>query len=258
MLEAEFGGVQHEPWGEAGVGDDFAGRQLAVDLVAANRVARFAQVDADLVRPPRFQPALQERVAGQRLDRRNVRHGPLALAGERRTPPPAVATVFDEDRRDRLRRHRPGDQRQIPPRHGVQLELQAQAAFGVGTPGEDEQPARLLVEPVDDAQRRQRAGPDVEPAGDGEGGEVLQGRHEFLALLRPLQLRRVPHAVDPGRLLDDDDVAVEVPHDEALGVGLLGQRLRLREQFDEFALLEPAGLVGADVAVDADAARLDE
>ena len=64
----------------------------------------------------------------------------------------AVAAVADQPGRERLRLHRPGHDGDVPAHDRVRLELPAQVALGPDAPGEDDQPARLLVQPVDDAQ----------------------------------------------------------------------------------------------------------
>jgi len=66
------------------------------------------------------------------------------------------------------------------------------------------------------------------------------------------------HAAYPRRLLDDDDVIVEVADHEAIGRGGFGAMHRLREECDDFSFLQPAGRIGAEDLIDEYEAILDE
>lgn len=256
--EPQLGRVQGQPGGPAAVVVGRSVRPLDVDLVAANRVPGLGQVDPNLVRPARLQPARQQCVAREPLLDRDVGDGLLAGPGQRRAPAAAVAPVRDQSGADRPRRQVAGDDREVAPHDRVVPELRPEFPFRQGRPGEADEPARLLVEPVDDPQERQPLGRPVQPVGDGPLGQVLQGRVEPPPLLGPLPLLRVADGVHPRRLLDHDDMVVEVPDHEPFGVGGPGEGLRLAEQLDHLALLEPPGVVGADRVADLDPAGGDE
>ena len=69
-------------------------------------MADFGQVNADLMRAARFQPAFDDRVAGELLHRPDVRDRPLCAFGrfaQRRAAAEAVAAVADQPGVDRLR-----------------------------------------------------------------------------------------------------------------------------------------------------------
>src|SRR5207253_2413648 len=104
------------------------------------------EVDADLVRPARFQPTGDEGVPrAQRLHALDVGDGRLAAPRSARAAAPAVATVADQPGADRLRGRPAGDHGQVPPADRVRMELLAQLALREGGAGEDNQPARELV-----------------------------------------------------------------------------------------------------------------
>src|SRR5437763_15048003 len=107
-------------------------------------------MDAHLVRPPRLQPALDERVVAQLLDDAHVRDGVLALA-LRTAAAPAVAAVAHDPRLDACRLRPPADDGLIQPLRVVGAELPAQMALRLDVASEHHQTARLLVEPVNGA-----------------------------------------------------------------------------------------------------------
>ena len=94
----------------------------------------------------------------------------------------AVAAVADEGRGDALRRHEARHHGEIAARDGVGTELLTQAALGGDGAREDDKAARLLVEPMHDAQARQRslADPALAPRDDLRH-EIFQGRRQRLA-----------------------------------------------------------------------------
>src|SRR5262245_61688284 len=96
MLKAEFGGVQCQPGGATFIGDRLTWKRSTVDLVTAQRMSGFRQVNADLVRPPGFQPAFDDGVALQSLDWLDVGNGPLAEFAVLCTTAPPVSPVGDE------------------------------------------------------------------------------------------------------------------------------------------------------------------
>ena len=94
--------------------------------------------------------------------------------------------------------------------------------------------------------------------GDGPLRQVFERGVEFAPLFGPLQFGRVANGVHAGRLLDHDDMLVEVTNDQPLRVRSARQRLGMFEQNDDFVLLQPPGIVGADRVADLHAPRRDE
>src|SRR5690606_29457893 len=76
VIEGELERVEHR----AGRLDPRPGEAAHVDRLADQRVPGLAQVDADLVLPPRLQPALDERRSGEALERAHVGDGALGVA----------------------------------------------------------------------------------------------------------------------------------------------------------------------------------
>ena len=102
----------------------------------------------------------------------------------------AVAPVADEGRGDALRRHEARHHGEIAARDGVGTELLTQAALGDDGAREDDKAARLLVEPMHDAQARQRslADPALAPR-DNFRHEIVQGRRQRLGGARSSRVR---------------------------------------------------------------------
>src|SRR6516162_8460783 len=69
---------------------------------------------------------------------------------------PAVATIAEEARGDPLRRNEAGHHGEITADDGMGVELFTQAALGGHRAREDNESARLLIEPLDDPQTLQR------------------------------------------------------------------------------------------------------
>ncbi len=80
--------------------------------------------------------------------------------------------------------------------------------------------------------------------------QVFQCRRQCLAARVPVALRRMAHGGDAGRLLDDDEMLIEMADNK----GLIGARFRRRsrQQFDGFAFFEAARGIETQLAVDAD------
>lgn len=90
--------------------------------------------------------------------------------------------------------------------------------------------------------------PRLEVTGDRLRHEFVERRLELTAPRRPAGLLVMPRRGDTRRLLDDDHVVVEV-HDPDV-VGPRGSRRRDVEDLHHVALLQAAGGIGAQVAVD--------
>lgn len=90
--------------------------------------------------------------------------------------------------------------------------------------------------------------PRLEVTGDRLRHEFVERRLELTAPRRPAGLLVMPRRGDTRRLLDHDHVVVEV-HDPDV-VGPRGSRRRDVEDLHHVALLQAAGGIGAQVAVD--------
>jgi hypothetical protein len=109
----------------------------------------------------------------------------------------AVAAIGNEVRLDPRCRHRPMHDRVIDAMDIVRAKLRGQQALGRRGPCQHEEPARLAVEPMHDAERAVGA-PLFHAAQRGPG--VLSERVVVARLVGDAQ-----HA---GRLVDDDDIAI--------------------------------------------------
>src|SRR5262245_16564638 len=113
-------------------------------------------MDADLVRPPRFQSAAQQRVLGQSFNHFDMRDGFLSEAVHGGAAAPAVATVAHEAGTNGLRREVTRDQRHVFPDDCVSMELSSEFALGDGAAGKYNQAARVLIEAMNDPKTRER------------------------------------------------------------------------------------------------------
>src|SRR5437588_4916999 len=67
--ETYFRGMQGQPRSSAFIGNRLARKRSAVDLVATQGMPRLREMNADLMSAPRFQPAFDDRVTLESLDR---------------------------------------------------------------------------------------------------------------------------------------------------------------------------------------------
>src|SRR5579884_1429727 len=129
----------------------------------------------------------------------------------------AVAAVADEARGDALRRHKAGHYGEITACNGMSVKLFAQTAFRSNRACEDNQAARLLVEPMHDAQTRQRPFEDTAFAlTDQFGYEIFQRRRERLAPLCPRTFGGMANGGDAGGFLDNDEMLIQMTDDDSL------------------------------------------
>ena len=181
----------------------------------------------------------------------------LALIGERGAAAPAVAAIAHEEAADGPRLDLAGHDRQIAARDGVLAKLHAEPAFRFDGAREDDQAARLLVEPLYDAQARawlmfllgQRHA-------DLPHDEIVERRREQSAVLEPIALLRMAHGADTGRFFDDDQMRIDVANGNLIDD--FRRPLGACEDFEDVACLEPTCFVEPDFAVDLDAMSVDE
>src|SRR5204863_8691178 len=127
-----------------------------IHAFADQRVAELGQVDANLMLPPGFEAALDQGRARERSDRPHVRDRTLRLGrnsgpGTPKVPGGAadpIAAIRDEMSFDALRGDRAVRDRVIDAVDVVRAELYLQNALRVQVAREHQQPARVLVEPV--------------------------------------------------------------------------------------------------------------
>ena len=237
MVERERGGVQELPL-EAEVAGD------AVDGVAADRQLDRREVDADLVRPARLEPHVEQRARAEQLRdleprdrlarRRRVERVPRC--GRCRSRPIGASI------RPRPRPRRARDEREVAALDLAPADRLLQPACASSERATTSRPGGVAVEPVDDAR------PVVVSAGRVE---LEQPVHE-----RPG--RRPGARVDDetGRLVDDEQVLV-LPGD--VEVHRLRRELDRLGQLDDHVLpaLEPVAL-GPPLAVDEHGAARDQ
>lgn len=102
MFESQFSGVQRESWCSAAIDDLLLAERATIIFVAADRMSRLRQVNANLMRTTGFESAFDERMAADKFDRTNVRDGLLALIGIGNAASFSVAAIASEKRFDRL------------------------------------------------------------------------------------------------------------------------------------------------------------
>lgn len=149
MFEAEFGGVERDARCAATVGDRFREERLVVDFFAADRMAEFGEMNADLMGTAGFESALKKRVTIEKLDWLDVSDRSLADVGQVGAATTAVATIADQARFDSLFLDPARNDGEITTRDRVQAELLAKMAFGFNGTGEDHQTTGLAIEPMD-------------------------------------------------------------------------------------------------------------
>ena len=207
MLEPQLGGMEHDTRRLAIVRQRSAIQRAIVEALAAQGRAGFAQVNADLVRAARFQPALHEREVAQLLDDADVGHGPLA--GRRAAAAPAVAAVAHQQGFVPLRLRLAANQRQVAAVDRVPAKLLAEVPLGRRRPREHQQAAGFLVEAV------HRDHPRRPPAARQQVGKQVRQRLGQEALLAAAELRRflgMAHRRQAGGLVDHDHLVVDVAY----------------------------------------------
>lgn len=78
MFESQFGSMECEPSDFAAVGDRRLTKRASIFEVAADRVAKFRQMDANLVGPTSFKATLEFAETSDSTQRSKVRHRSLA------------------------------------------------------------------------------------------------------------------------------------------------------------------------------------
>lgn len=101
MIEPQSRCVQSDPIEPAAVRVWSAMQRPIVNALTAQRRARLAEMDAHLMSPPRFQPALDEGEISQFLNETDMGHGTLspcgsASRGRRCTTTPAVSAIANQ------------------------------------------------------------------------------------------------------------------------------------------------------------------
>ena len=176
--------VQHQP---RGLGEHAAGGEVVahVDALADQRVARFGEMDADLVRPSGDELGRAERQADVADDGAPMHHQTSARGfSARPAAAQAVAAVADQ-----LAVKRAGDDvtvgdERVLAGHGAGRERALQPLHRAGVVGEDEQPGRGFVEPMH------------EPTAEGTRGVLRRGARGFVDDNHAGQVVDDVHSVD--------------------------------------------------------------
>src|SRR5581483_10778961 len=147
------------------------------------------------------------------------------------------ATVFDELVGDGALFHRAVGDGEVTAIGRVKAKLRRELLLRVPGAGEDDETARLLVDAMDDAERR----PSLALSGKMPADEIVEGRPLFI-------LER--DGRDSGRLSHDDDLGIDVDDQIGLERSLAGSG-RIRTDLDrapgpDFALGNEAGLTVDD------------
>ena len=100
MLKAEFSGVQRESGYTAAINDQLLAERSAIIFVAADRMSRLGQMNANLMRASGFESAFNEREAADQFDWSNVCDCLLALIGIGNAAPFPIAAIASEKRFD--------------------------------------------------------------------------------------------------------------------------------------------------------------
>src|SRR5262249_3694521 len=127
-----------------------------VDALADDRVAGFGEVDADLVRAPGLELASDERCSREGAKGLDVGDGKLALLAEARGAAQSVAPILDEVAAKRLLFDASVREREVAPVHGPRAQLRREDLLRGERPRKNDEPTRLLVEALHDAERRRR------------------------------------------------------------------------------------------------------
>src|SRR5262249_35187889 len=134
------------------VRERLAVNRAVVDSFTTERHSGLAQMNAHLVGAAGFQPAFDQRVISQLLDRTHMRDGPLARAGLRSASAPAIPSVGNQIRFD-ARIFRPtANYAQVAPLYVVSSKLATKIPLGQWRESENHESARLLIEPVNRPQ----------------------------------------------------------------------------------------------------------
>ena len=151
----------------------------------------------------------------------------------------------------------PGNYRDVFPIDRVGAKLPAQHAFGQMRPGEDDETACELVEPMHFPHQRQLSRRLPQPLGDGLADPIFECRRQAAADGLPSQFVGMANRVDARRLLHNDHVLVEVADDQVFGK-------RFREAFcstqhcDDITGLQASGRVEAQLVIDFHASPRDD
>src|SRR5262249_3011074 len=131
------------------------------------------------------------------------------------------------------------DNGEITARDRMGAELLPQPLFGGEGAGENHQAAGAFVEAMHDTQAGQRSlAPPILSLCDEPRHQIFEGWLQGLALCRPVTLGRMSHGRHSSRLLDDDQVPIDVTKDDL--VASSQNRAGCRTQFDNLPLFELA------------------
>src|SRR5947209_8211779 len=140
MCEPEFSGMKRQPGRTTEI--RFGLRApLAINFVAADRVAQLSEVDADLMGATCFEPAPEQGMAGQALRHFDMGDGLLARVRTQSAAAPAVAAIAHQVGANGSGTDLPGHESQVTADYRVNPELPAQTPLRFHGPREHDQAA---------------------------------------------------------------------------------------------------------------------
>lgn len=225
--------------------------------VATYGMASLSQVNANLVCATRLQPTGQQRVAIECFSHLDVRDGLFADTRKGRAAPPTVSAVADEAAHDAPARLESRNDRQVASGDRVTAKLETEPTFRQRRAGQDQEAARGLVEPMHNAQMRQRRpGRTAFVPVDECGQQVLQGRIQGLASFGDVSFRRVAHRREAGGFLNHDDLVVQMA--DANVRAPAGPGRGLGQHFNRLPRLQSPHGIKTQVIPDPDAAAVNQ
>jgi hypothetical protein len=278
MLEGERCGMKRLARCTAPVASFTANARAAIQRIAAKRVARFGEVNADLMGPARLQFAFHHRIVPETLDRANAGDRTLLrgiLPSIRGLgPAKAIAPVANEDGIQGLCLG-------MPPHHRMVLSNDAMASEGLSerlcntrSPGEDHQAAGVSIQamnrynlipfdsrgllPLAIAARfasiavlgRAFRARRMEVSLESLRQQFLEGRLQLPTLVREIAFFKMTHTCNPRRLLDHNEKLIRENDPKILNSNRLGERLP--PKLDHVAGRNLAQTIHAQVAIDLD------
>jgi hypothetical protein len=168
-------------------------------------------MNANLMGAPCLEAAFHKREVSKAFLHANVGYCPLALARLAGAAAPAIASITNNPRFNPLVFSLPAHNGKICALDGVRAELAAQVALRINGPREDDEAARVPVEPMDGAHGR---GTALLFLCNRSGKKVCQRRREKPPRSRAEFRRflRVPHRCQSRRFLNNNHGIIDIPN----------------------------------------------
>jgi len=153
VIESQVRGMKSEPGRAAIVWNRLAMDGSIVDALAANRSSSFTQVNADLMCPARFEPALYERVTPDSLHHLDMCHRSFSQTWCNRAAAAAISAVVNQHGFNSFRPRLAPDNSKIASVDCVSAKLLSQVPLCLHVSRKDDQAAGVFIEAVDCAHR---------------------------------------------------------------------------------------------------------